>query len=83
MIMRSWSWYSSCGTFFAALGSAIILYVGGHDVLNGSMKFSGLVTFLLYVGMFYEPVGRLHQINQLYQAGRAASDRVAEILQMP
>jgi ABC-type multidrug transport system fused ATPase/permease subunit len=30
--------------------------------------------------MFYEPIGRLHQINQLYQAGRASSDRVAEIL---
>jgi ABC-type multidrug transport system fused ATPase/permease subunit len=67
-------------TFIAALGSAIVLYIGGMDVLNGSMQFGGLVTFLLFVGMFYEPVGRLHQINQLYQAGRAASERVAEIL---
>jgi ATP-binding cassette, subfamily B, bacterial len=79
-IMRTWSWYSSGMTFIAALGSAIVLYVGGMDVLNGSMQFGGLVTFLLFVGMFYEPVGRLHQINQLYQAGRAASERVAEIL---
>ena len=78
--MRTWSWYSSGMTFIAALGSAIVLYVGGIDVLNGSMQFGGLVTFLLFVGMFYEPVGRLHQINQLYQAGRAASERVAEIL---
>jgi ATP-binding cassette subfamily B protein len=80
VIMRTWSWYSSGMTFIAALGSAIVLYIGGMDVLNGSMQFGGLVTFLLFVGMFYEPVGRLHQINQLYQAGRAASERVAEIL---
>jgi ABC-type multidrug transport system fused ATPase/permease subunit len=80
VIMRTWSWYSSGMTFIAALGSAIVLYVGGMDVLNGSMQFGGLVTFLLFVGMFYEPVGRLHQINQLYQAGRASSERVAEIL---
>jgi len=80
VIMRTWSWYSSGMTFVAALGSAIVLYIGGMDVLNGSMQFGGLVTFLLFVGMFYEPVGRLHQINQLYQAGRAASERVAEIL---
>ena len=80
VIMRTWSWYSSGMTFIAALGSAIVLYIGGLDVLNGSMQFGGLVTFLLFVGMFYEPVGRLHQINQLYQAGRAASERVAEIL---
>jgi ATP-binding cassette subfamily B protein len=80
IIMRTWSWYSSGMTFIAALGSAIVLYVGGMNVLNGSMQFGGLVTFLLFVGMFYDPVGRLHQINQLYQAGRASSERVAEIL---
>jgi ABC-type multidrug transport system fused ATPase/permease subunit len=80
VIMRTWSWYSSSMTFFAALGSAIVLYVGGSDVLHGTMKFGELVTFLLYVGMFYEPVGRLHQINQLYQSGRAANERVTEIL---
>ena len=83
VIMRTWSWYSSGMTFVAALGSAIVLYVGGMDVLSGSMPFGGLVTFLLFVAMFYEPVGRLHQINQLYQAGRASSERVAEILDAP
>ncbi len=61
-----------------------MLYVGGHDVLtNPNFKLGDLVTFLLYVGMFYEPVARLHQINQLYQAGRAASERVSEILDAP
>lgn len=81
VIMRTWSWYSPGTTFVAALGSVIVLYVGGSDVLTSTnFKPGDLVTFLLFVGMFYEPVGRLHQINQLYQAGRAASDRVAEIL---
>jgi ABC-type multidrug transport system fused ATPase/permease subunit len=81
VIMRTWSWYSPGTTFIAALGSVIVLYVGGGDVLaNPNFKPGDLVTFLLFVGMFYDPVGRLHQINQLYQAGRAASDRVAEIL---
>jgi ATP-binding cassette subfamily B protein len=80
VIMRTWSWYSSAMAFFAALGSVIVLYIGGTDVLNDTMKFGELVTFLLYAGMFYEPIGRLHQINQLYQAGRASSERVTEIL---
>jgi ATP-binding cassette subfamily B protein len=83
VIMRTWSWYSSAMTFFAAIGSAIVLYIGGTDVLNGSMAVGELVKVLLYVGMFYEPIGRLHQINQLYQAGRASSDRVTEILDAP
>jgi ABC-type multidrug transport system fused ATPase/permease subunit len=67
-------------SFFGALGSAIVLYVGGTEVLAGSMKLGDLVTFFLFVSMFYEPIKSLHQINQLYQAGRASSERVAEIL---
>jgi len=85
VIMRTWAWYSPGMSFVAALGSAIVLYIGGSSVLDPASGFTpgDLVTFLLYVGMFYEPVGRLHQINQLYQSGRAASDRVAEILDAP
>ncbi len=83
VIMRTWSIYSSAMAFFGALGSAIVLYVGGLDVLAGTMKIGDLVTFFLFVAMFYEPVKSLHQINQLYQAGRASSDRVAEILDAP
>jgi ABC-type multidrug transport system fused ATPase/permease subunit len=81
VIMKTFSWYTSGMSFVAALGSAIVLYVGGKDVLAaGNFTPGELVTFLLFVGMFYEPVGRLHQINQLYQAGRAGGERVAEIL---
>jgi len=80
VIMRVWAWYVSAMTFFGALGSAIVLYIGGSDVMAGTMQLGDLVMFLLFVGMFYEPVRSLHQINQLYQAGRASSERVAEIL---
>jgi ABC-type multidrug transport system fused ATPase/permease subunit len=80
VIMRTWSWYSSAMAFFGALGSAIVLYVGGRDVLAGTMKIGDLFSFFFLVSMFYEPVRSLHQINQLYQAGRASSERVAEIL---
>jgi len=80
-LMRTWSWYSTGMACIGAMGSAIVLYVGGHDVLAGNRFTDGdLVKFLFYVGMFYAPVAQLHSINQLYQAGRASSDRVAEIL---
>jgi len=79
-IMRTWAWYSSSMAFLGTLGSAIVLYIGGCDVLNGTMKIGELFSFFFFVSMFYEPVRSLHQINQLYQAGRASSDRVAEIL---
>ena len=44
------------------------------------MKLGDLVGFLLLAGFLYEPIGRLHQLNQLLQAGRAAGERVFEIL---
>jgi ABC-type multidrug transport system fused ATPase/permease subunit len=81
VIMRTWSWYSTGMACIGAMGSAIVLYVGGHDVIASAHFTSGdLVKFLFYVGMFYAPVTQLHSINQLYQAGRASSERVAEIL---
>ena len=37
----------------------------------------------MYTAFLYEPIRRLHQLNQLVQAGRAAGERVFEILDQP
>jgi ATP-binding cassette subfamily B protein/subfamily B ATP-binding cassette protein MsbA len=41
------------------------------------------VGFLFYLGLFYEPISRLHGLNQLLQAARAAGERVFDILDFP
>lgn len=83
-IMRAWATYSPSMSFFAAVGSVIVLYVGGRDALASANFSSGqLIAFLLYVGMFYDPIGRLHQLNQMLQGARAAGERVFEILDAP
>jgi len=79
-IMRAWALYNPSMAFVAALGSCLVLWFGGRAVLEGRMAIGELVAFLLYVGMFYEPVTRLHSLNQLIQAGRAAGERVFAIL---
>jgi ABC-type multidrug transport system fused ATPase/permease subunit len=80
-VMQVWAAYSPAMSFAAALGSVIVLYVGGLDALSQTGFSKGdFVKFLLFVSMFYEPIGRLHGLNQLFQAGRAAGDRVFEIL---
>lgn len=79
-IMKAWALYSPAMAWFAAVGTCLVLWVGGRSVLEGKMAVGELVTFLLYVGMFYEPVSRLHSLNQLIQAGRAAGERVFAIL---
>ncbi len=82
-VMFAWALYSPSMAFFASLGLAVVLYGGGRAVLEGQMKIGELVAFLTLVRFLYEPVGRLHQLNQILQAGRAAGERVFELLDEP
>ncbi|MBI4027020.1 MAG: ABC transporter ATP-binding protein [Verrucomicrobia bacterium] len=82
-VMRVWSVYSPSMSCVAALGAALILYFGGIKVLQGEMTLGQLVGFLGYLVMFYDPVGRLHHLNQMFQAARAAGERIFDILDAP
>jgi ABC-type multidrug transport system fused ATPase/permease subunit len=79
-VMRVWASYSPAMSFAAALGSALVLWVGGRMVMDGTMKLGELVGFLFFLALFYEPIGRLHGLNQMLQAARAAGERVFDIL---
>src|SRR5437763_1480340 len=47
---------------------------------NAKLELLALVPFLLLAAFLYDPISRLHQLNQLVQAGRAAGERVFDIL---
>lgn len=83
LIMRAWANYSPAMSFVAALGSVLVLWYGGGQVLAGKMTEGQLVGFLLFLSLFYEPVSRLHGLNQMMQAARAAGERVFDILDFP
>jgi len=80
VVMRVWAVYNPSMSFFTACGLVIVIFFGGFAVLDGTMSVGDLVGFLLLAGFLYEPIGRLHSLNQLVQAGRAAGERVFEIL---
>ena len=79
-IMRVWAVYSPAMGFAGAIGFALVLWFGGRMVIQDEMEPGALVGYLLYLGMFYTPVGQLHGLNQLLQSGRAAGERVLDIL---
>jgi ABC-type multidrug transport system fused ATPase/permease subunit len=79
-VMRVWANYSPAMSFAAALGSALVLWIGGGFVLEGKMKIGELVGFLFFLALFYEPIARLHGLNQMLQAARAAGERVFDIV---
>jgi ABC-type multidrug transport system fused ATPase/permease subunit len=82
-IMRVWAAYSPAMSFAGALGMVLVLWLGGRQVVADRMTLGELVGFMFYLGLFYEPVARLHGLNQMLQAARAAGERVFDILDAP
>ena len=67
--------------FLSSLGNVIVIGVGGYLVLfRGTMEISDIVSFLLYLAMFYGPVASFTRIIEDMQAGIAGGERVFEIL---
>ncbi len=83
IVMRVWAIYSPSMSMFEAIGALLVLGFGSHAVLTGTMQIGDLVAFLMLTAFLYDPISRLHQLNQLVQAGRAAGERVFEILDEP
>ena len=79
-VMRAWAIYQPAMGFLTSCGMLLIAGYGAHEVLAKRMDVGVLVAFFVLARYLYEPVGRLHQLNQIFQAGRAAGDRVFEIM---
>lgn len=79
-IMRVWSMYSPAMGFAASLGMGLVLWVGGWQVLHDKLTLGELIAFLFLLALFYDPIARLHGLNQILQAARAGGERVFDIL---
>ncbi len=80
VVMRVWALYNPAMYLIGSLGVLLVIAIGAQEVLRGAMPLGNLVAFLMLTGFLYEPIGKLHSLNQLIQAGRAAGERVFEII---
>jgi ATP-binding cassette subfamily B multidrug efflux pump len=62
---------------------AFIVVVGGNEVLGGSLAVGVLVTFILSVQRFFEPVRLLSMQYTVMQRAMAAGHRIFEVLDVP
>lgn len=67
-------------TFVEYVTIALVLFVGGRMVGGIAFTVGELVTFVAYVGRFYEPINQLSQAYNTLQAGTAAGERIYSIL---
>ncbi|PZR76482.1 MAG: ABC transporter ATP-binding protein [Chthoniobacterales bacterium] len=83
VVMRVWSFYNPSMYLIGQLGVVLTVWFGARMVLGGAMQTGDFFAFLMLTGFLYEPINKLHQLNQLVQAGRAAGERVFEIIDEP
>lgn len=79
-MMKWWAIYSPSMSFLRMTGYVLVLAFGGGAVMRGELTMGDFTKFLLFLSLFYEPIDRLNSLNQMILSGRAAADRVFEIL---
>lgn len=85
-LMRVWATYSPSMEFCRNAGYVLVIGFGAWSIMQApdqealEAQTGVFVAFLVALSLFYEPITRLHGLNQIFQAGRAAAERVFEIV---
>lgn len=79
-MMKWWALYSPSMSLLRMAGYVLVLAFGGKAVMEGVLSLGSFTGFLLFLSLFYEPIDRLNSLNQMILSGRAAADRVFEIM---
>ncbi|HZW57397.1 MAG TPA: ABC transporter ATP-binding protein [Nitrososphaerales archaeon] len=77
---RLTSLFNSLVQVIESFGMAIVLWYGATEILGGHMLVGTLVTFLIYVNSFFNPIIQLTTFYNSYQAAVTGLDRVMQVL---
>ncbi len=64
----------------SSFGTVIVVLIGGWLALEGNLSVADIVGFLLYLSLFYQPIGALARVIEDLQQAVAGADRVFEVL---
>ncbi len=65
---------------FGAGAVAIVVWVGGTMVMNGTMTVGEFFSFLTALMLLYDPIKHITSVNNIIQQGLAAAERVLDML---
>jgi ATP-binding cassette subfamily B protein len=66
--------------FLTSLGTLIVWWVGGREILAGDLSLGDFVVFTGYLWQFYGPVESLCRLNHRFQHSATSAERVFEVL---
>jgi ATP-binding cassette subfamily B protein/subfamily B ATP-binding cassette protein MsbA len=81
-LQRAWAVYGPGMGMLGDTGLILLMGFGAWWAIKGEISIGQLGQFLLLIGMLYEPIGRMHGINQTFVNGAASARRVFEILEI-
>jgi ATP-binding cassette subfamily B protein len=80
-VMKYWALYSPSMSFVNSLGYVLVLGVGGYRIITDpSVGTEIYLYFFTIMWALYEPISKLHGLNQMALSSKAAAERVFEIL---
>ncbi len=68
--------------FLGAVGIVIVVWFGGQAAVTGQLAIEDVVAFILYLGLFYQPVTQLAAMQEQLQVGLTGLERVTEVLEL-
>ncbi|MGB8705540.1 MAG: ABC transporter ATP-binding protein, partial [Gillisia sp.] len=63
------------------VSNTVVIFIGGREVINGSVEIGVIVEFLMYVNMLTWPVASVGWVTSLVQQAEASQKRINEFLQ--
>jgi len=66
-----------------SLRLGLILWIGGREVIGGTVSLGALIAFLQYAQRFYQPLSDLSEKYNILQQAMASSERVFKLLDTP
>ncbi len=69
--------------FISSLGSVLVVGFGGFMAYRGGLSVADIVTFLLYLSLFYGPITGLANLLENMQHALAGAERVLTVLDAP
>jgi ATP-binding cassette, subfamily B, multidrug efflux pump len=79
-LIRTWSMFMPSLQAMIGTTFLIVLWQGGHRVLNGQMTLGTLITFNTYLGFLVWPMIALGWVTNIFQRGAASMGRLNYIL---
>jgi len=67
----------------AAVGTAVVYYLGGTLVIEGALTIGTVAAFVIYVGQIYQPLTQLTNARVDVMTALVSFDRVFEVLDFP